>query len=140
MGVTMILQIRNNRTLRELMAGSVIYGLIWEAALLIFTERKIYHSIGLTIGIIISLWLAASIANSLDIGLELDEKSARAYVQRKASIRYLAVCAVFVILAILDAGNPLTCFAGVMGLKVGAYMQPLLRKMMNKKGDETIDG
>ena len=133
MGVTMILQIRNNRTLRELMAGIIVYGLIWEAALLLFTERKIYHSAGLLIGIVISLFLAANIASTLDTGLDLDEKNAVSYMKRKASLRYLAVCVIFVLLAVLDKGNPLTCFAGVMGLKAGAYMHPLIERILNKK-------
>ena len=135
-------RIRKNRTLVELMAGAVAYCVVWEAVLLIFTERKLYHTIGLLIGLIICLVLSVSIADSLDVAVSLDEKSAKAYIQKKASLRYLLVCAAIIVLAIFDFGNPLTCFAGLMGLKIGAYLQPITHKIYTKinKGDDTIDG
>ena len=138
----MLERIRNNRTLIELMAGASFYCIIWEAALLIFTDRKLYHSAGLILGLVLCLALSVSIADSLEVAVSLDEKGAKAYIQKKASLRYLIVCAVIIALAISGIGNPLTCFAGLMGLKIGAYIQPFTHKIFSKfsKGDDTIDG
>ena len=124
------------------MAGASVYCAVWEVILLIFTQRRMYHSIGLLIGLILCLALSVSISDSLDVAVSLDEKGAKAYIQKKASLRYLIVCAVIAVLAITDFGNPLTCFAGLMGLKIGAYIQPFTHKVFTKinKGDDTIDG
>ena len=136
-----MIQIRSNRTLRELIAGAGIYCFLLELVLLIFTERRLYHTVGLLIGSILCVVLSISIADSIDVAVELDEKGARAYIQKKASFRYLMVCAAVVILAVFDFGNPLTCFAGVIGLKIGAYMQPLIHKLIDRvKGVKTTDG
>lgn len=118
------------------MTGAVVYCMIWEAVLLIFTERKLYHTIGLIVGLVLCLVLSVSIADSLDVAVGLDEKGAKAYIQKKASLRYLLVCAVIILLAIFDFGNPLTCFAGLMGLKIGAYMQPLTHRVLFRKTQE----
>ena len=137
----MMTQIRSNRTLRELMTGAGAYCLIWEIALLIFTQRRLYHTIGLIVGFVLCIVLAVSMADSIDVAVDLDEKGAKAYLQKKASLRYLIVCAAIIMLAVFDTGNPLTCFAGVMGLKIGAYIQPFVHKFSDRlKGVKTTDG
>ena len=71
----------------------------------------------------------------------VDEKSARAYLQKKASLRYIVVCGIIVALALSGTGNPLTFFAGIMGLKIGAYIQPFVHKFSDRlKGVKTTDG
>jgi hypothetical protein len=142
---TMIInRIRNNETLRELIAGAVLYCLIWEIPLLIFTDRKLYHSAGLLIGLIVCIALVINMAGSIEAAVDMDEKGAGVYLRSKASIRYLMVCITVIALAITGIANPLTCFAGIMGLKIGAYIQPLTHKVFekfrNNKRGESVDG
>ncbi len=138
----MIAKLRANTTLKELIAGAAAYCIVWEIFLLILTERKLYHSIGLLAGLIICVVLAVSMAGSIDVAVTLDERGARAYIQKKASLRYIIVCAAIVLLELSGIGNPLTFFAGIMGLKIGAYIQPFthkaFEKISNKRG-ETVD-
>ncbi|MBR5766285.1 MAG: ATP synthase subunit I, partial [Lachnospiraceae bacterium] len=137
-------QLRNNETLRELIAGAVLYCLIWAIPLLIFTDRKLYQLLGLIIGLIVCIALSVNMADTIDVAVDMDEKGAKSYLTGKASIRYLCVCAVTVLLAVTGIGNPLTFFAGIMGLKIGAYMQPLthkaFEKLRNNKRGESVDG
>ena len=79
----MIDQLRTNRTLKELITGAFVYCLLWEAALLVFTERRLYHTVGLAAGFIVCAVLAMGMADSIDVAVDLDEKSARAYLQKK---------------------------------------------------------
>ena len=125
-------QLRNNSTLRELILGAAVYCILWEAALLIFADRKLYCSVGLVLGFVICLVLAVSMAGSIAVAVTLDEKGAKAFTQRKAAIRYLLACAVIILLAVTGFGSPLTCFAGLMGLKVGAYIQPFTHRLIEK--------
>ena len=126
----MIFQLRTNKTLRELIAGAFVYCVLWEIALLIFTERTLYHTIGLAAGFIVCVIMAAGMADSIDTAVDLDEKSARAYLQKKASLRYATACISMLIVAFTQIGNPLTFFAGIMGLKIGAYMQPFTHRVI----------
>lgn len=138
----MLNQLRTNTTLKELIAGATAYCIVWEIILLILTERKLYHSIGLLAGLIICIVLAVSMAQSIDVAVDLNEKGARAYIRKKASLRYIIVCGAVVLLELTGFGNSLTFFAGIMGLKIGAYLQPLthriFEKISNKRG-ETVD-
>lgn len=138
----MIDRLRTNTTLKELIAGAAAYCIVWEVVLLILTERKLYHSTGLLAGLIVCVILAVSMAESIDVAVTLDEKGAKAYIQKKASLRYIIVCAAIVLLELSGIGNPLTFFAGIMGLKIGAYIQPFthkaFEKISNKRG-ETVD-
>lgn len=138
----MLDQLRTNTTLRELIAGAAVYCIVWEIPLLILTDRKLYHSAGLLAGLILCIILAVNMAATIDVAVGLNEKGARAYLQKKASLRYIIVCAAVVVLALTGIGNPLTFFAGIMGLKIGAYIQPfthkVLKKISNKRG-ETVD-
>ena len=45
-------------------------------------------------------------------------------------LRYFAVAAAFLVISYFKLGNPIAAFVGVMGLKIAAYMQPLLHKVM----------
>lgn len=134
-------QLRTNQTLKELIAGASVYCFVWIIPLLIFTDRKLYHLAGLLAGLIVCIVLAVNMAASIDVAVDLDVKSAKAYIQKKASLRYLIVCAVIILLGISGSGNPLTFFAGIMGLKIGAYLQPFthrfFEKMSNKRGENT---
>ncbi|MCR5421794.1 MAG: hypothetical protein K6E98_12415 [Lachnospiraceae bacterium] len=127
----MIDQIRTNKTLRELLIGAFVYCLLWETVLLVFTQRKLYHTIGLAAGFLVCAVLAAGMADSIDIAVDMDEKNAKAYLQRKSSLRYVIACVSIVVIEMTGIGNPLTFFAGIMGLKIGAYLQPFTHKMLN---------
>lgn len=55
-------------------------------------------------------------------------------------LRYLVVVAVFFATAYFEIGNVIVAFVGVMGLKVGAYVQPFTHKVILKllgRGDES---
>ena len=133
----MVYQLRTNRTLRELIAGAFLYCVLLEIPLLIFTEKKLYHTTGLASGFIICVVLAAMMADSIDLAVDLDEKSARAYLQKQASLRYAIACISILAVAFTHTGNPLTFFAGVMGLKIGAYIQPFTHAAICRMRGET---
>ena len=123
--------LRYNKTLREMMIGSLVFSGVAGIILVIFTKNTGYQLLGLVVGLLVSLFLAYNMADSIDIAVDLDEKSSKAYLQKQSTIRYLVVCAVIIALGLLDWGNPLTCFVGVMGLKIGAYLQPFTHKLLN---------
>ena len=62
----------------------------------------------------------------------MDAQKARARIIAKGILRYAAVVAVFMVTLYFGLGNLVTLFIGVMGLKISAYLQPALHKMMRK--------
>ena len=54
------------------------------------------------------------------------------YLMSQNMIRYGVIVIAFGVLCLLDIGNPLAAFAGIMGLKAGAYLQPFTHKIITK--------
>ena len=120
-----------SETLKELLIGIIFYGIIVEMAGICFIEDKIYFTIGLWFGVILAMAAAVHMWWGLNIGLDLGDNAGK-YMLLQNMIRYGVIVAAFAVLCIMDFGNPLAAFAGIMGLKAGAYLQPFTHKIMIK--------
>ena len=124
---------RINPALPGLLAGIVIYGLIIQFTGVWFVEDKIGYSIGLWYGIAIGIGMAVNLATVIYDAVTFDgEGNANKRVAAKSMLRYIVVAILFGILGYFEFGNLFTAFLGVMGLKISAYAQPLLNKLVNK--------
>lgn len=119
---------RMNRTLFELLAGILIFGMVCQLFALIPKDRA-GSSIGLWIGILTAGFYAYHMWRSLDRGLDLGEKNAAGYMSRQNIIRYVLTVAALTAVAVTKIGDPLWAFLGVMGLKASAYMHFFTRKI-----------
>lgn len=117
-----------NSALPGLLFGIVIFGVLCQIAGFFLVEDRANFSIGLWIGVGTAIFMAFHMAVSLNMTVERDVKGAQAAATRQNIIRYLVVVIVFAILMVTRIGNPLAAFAGVMGLKLSAYVQPVLAK------------
>ena len=121
--------------LEELLLGIVIFCLLSQIVLLIlFPDKAGYHAAGLWIGAVMALAGAIHIAWSLNVSLDLGSEGAMKKMRIYAMIRYGVAVVVMGALMILNVANPLTAFLGLMGLKAGAYMQPVLHKAAVRLG------
>lgn len=124
---------RINPSLPGLIAGIIIYGLIIQLAGVWFVEDKIGYSIGLWYGVAIGIGMAINLATVIYDAVTFDgEGNANKRVAAKSMLRYIVVAILFGILGYFEFGNLFTAFLGVMGLKISAYLQPLLNKLVNK--------
>jgi hypothetical protein len=53
----------------------------------------------------------------------------------KSVLRYLVVVLIFLVMMYFDLGNLISAFLGVLGLKVSAYAQPFMHKMIFKDSE-----
>lgn len=120
-----------SETLKELLIGILFYGIIVEVLGICFVKDAIYFTIGLWIGILLAMTAAFHMWWGLDRGVELGDGATK-YMLSQNMIRYGVIVAAFGVLCLLDIGNPLAAFAGIMGLKAGAYLQPFTHKIMIK--------
>ena len=120
-----------SETLKELLIGILFFGVLVEGIGCFFVKNKIYFSIGLGFGILLALGAAFHMWWGLNIGLDLGD-SASKYVLSQNMIRYGVIVVAFGALCVMDFGNPIAAFAGIMGLKAGAYLQPFTHKIMKK--------
>lgn len=124
---------RINESLPGLVAGIIIYGVIIQLAGVWFVEDKISFSIGLWYGIAIAIGMGINMAVVIyDAVTFYGEGNANKQVASKALLRYVVVAILLGILGYFNIGNIFAAFVGIMGLKVSAYLQPLLTKLVNK--------
>lgn len=119
-----------DRTLLELWAGIGGAGIVGQAVVFL-VERKVYFTIGWWYGIVLSLFMAWHMWWALDRGLDMGD-GATQYLSKANIIRYVVVAAVYIVLAMLDFGSPVAAFAGLLMLKVAAYIQPFTHKVFKK--------
>lgn len=134
---------RLNQALPGLLAGILIYGMIVQLTGVWFVEDKLRYSSGLWIGIITAMALAYNIARVIAETIDYpDAQKASSKIVAKGILRYAVVVIVFVVTLYFDLGNLVTLFFGVMGLKISAYLQPMLQKVFRKitaKGGASTD-
>ena len=61
------------------------------------------------------------------------EKKAKAAIVTQALIRYFATAGLLYLILISGFANPLAAFSGIMGLKIGAYLQPSIHRFTIRK-------
>jgi hypothetical protein len=129
----MINKIRNlNQTLPELLLGIFIHGIVSTVVSLFFLtrmEEKSDYFLGLFLGIFIAVIMAVHMAWSLNRAMDLQQDQASGYMKKHNLIRYGVVVLSLLLIMISGFLNPITAFLGIMGLKTGAYMVPVIEKM-----------
>lgn len=118
-------------TLFDLCLGIFLYGIVCQAVLLIFSRRPDY-SIGLWIGVVLGIAGAIHMWWALNRGLDMAEKDAVKAVGTQSLVRYFAILLVMTLAAFSGFVNPIFVFAGYMGMKASAYMQPFTRRISSK--------
>ena len=124
---------RLNQALPELLLGILLYGIVIQVTGVWFAQDRLRYSSGLWIGIVKAMAMAYHIARIIAETIDcMDAHKARVQITAKGIMRYAAVVVVFSITMYFDLGNLVTLFLGVMGLKISAYLQPFLHKVLNK--------
>ena len=109
------------------------YGILIQVICFFVADDLMKATIGLWIGIITAVLMVRNMRDSLIEALDLGEAGAKKYAQSAYMKRYLAVVVVFLIVSLLGIANVLTLLAGVMGLKVSAYLQPVKHNFFSKQ-------
>ena len=120
-----------NPSLPLLLLGIVIWGLLVQITGVWFVEDKIRYSTGTWIGVALAVFMAINLALVIDSAVERASKVGT--LRFKSIIRYLVVIIVFVVMVYFNLGNWISAFISMLGLKVSAYAQPLIIKLIHKE-------
>ena len=120
-----------SETLKELLIGILFYGILVEVIGICFIKDKMYFTIGLWFGVFLAMAAAVHMWWGLNKAMDLGNGASK-YALSQNMIRYGVIVVAFGALCVLDVGNPIAAFAGIMGLKAGAYLQPFTHKIIIK--------
>ena len=122
----------------EVSAGIVFFtAVILLGAFFLYPRTSVYA--GLLLGMVLALAMFFSMALVLDRSMKSQDPR---IVQKRgmisAAIRYLLLVAVLVIVInwFSDWFNPVAVVIGVLGLKAGAFLQPVIHRIASRKGNK----
>lgn len=124
---------KKNRTLLELLIGVVLVGILSQIVCLIFLKRHLYHAVGLWVGIFISVGIAIHMQRSIEDGLDILGDAGVKHMKTAYLTRTAVTVVIIAAVMYFDWGNPLTILIGIMALKVGVYLQPLVHNVLEKR-------
>jgi hypothetical protein len=127
---------RLNDALPGLVIGILVYGVILQFVGVWFAADKIRYSSGLWIGISCAIGMSIHLAMVIEEAVRsnrTDGDTKRLSI--KSVLRYLVVVLIFLVMMYFDLGNLISAFLGVLGLKVSAYAQPFMHKMIFKDSE-----
>lgn len=114
---------------KDMIRIMLIYGVILQVICLFMPGDRLRMAAGLWIGIASGIGLLIHMRNSLLEALDMDPEGAKRYMQKSYAVRYVTVVVIFMTVTYLDIVNIFTLIAGVMGLKISAYLQPIMHKL-----------
>ncbi len=122
--------------LKELFLEILLLGAVIQVIGLFLTKDQGVFAIGLWVGIVLALGMAAHMEWALVTGMDMGD-GARGHIIKHSIIRYGVVFVVFVLMAYYLKSAIVPCFLGIMTLKVAAYLQPFTHKIVIKIKGET---
>ena len=119
------------QTLKELMAGLAVWGILVLVILMIVSRHRLAVACGLLVGLAAAAWLLWHMYHHLDIALDMDATHAGRHIQASAMKRFL-VMAVVLALAMTQYRyiHPVGTVLGMFGMKISAFMQPKIHRLM----------
>ena len=128
-----------NETLAELMAGILVIGVLIQLAELLiaavypeFAGSRFSFALGLWIGIVTALGLAVHMYRSIDRALDMQPGDAESYMRKTYLFRTVAILVIAGIVHFFKLGYVMAAFLGMLCLKFGAFLQPLMNKLWKK--------
>ena len=126
-------KLKIDRTLSEMFLGIIIFGLLCQITVIWFVPQKLLYTAGLWIGILTACIYAYHLWWSIDRNMTVNadnERGASAFSLKHSVLRYAAVALILLGSWFLGGNTPMLAgFLGIMGIKIGAYLQPLISRL-----------
>lgn len=124
----------NKQMTKDMIFIIVVFGIIAAIIECIFVKNILYSLGGLFTGCILAIYMFVYMNIVLHRSISFgDSKAIERYIVKHSIIRYLTVVVVFFVLCITEIADPISCFIGLLGLKVSAYLQPSVNKLRKTK-------
>ena len=127
--------LKEDRTLHEMMTGIAAINAVLALVAAFMSDRR-SALCAVAIGTFIALVYVIHMAVTIDDALNLDEKGAVSQVRKHMIIRYVFVCVVFATSVYFKVAHPIFLTLSVLSIKAGAYMQPFIHGLFNRRKDK----
>ena len=116
--------------LTELLTGIISLGILIQIGMAIAFENYLYNAIGLWSGTAIACFMAIHMKRSIEDVLDLGEESGVKRMRSTYLVRMTIVAIAMGVVICFNLGNPITMLFGALTLKIAAYLQPYMHKVL----------
>ena len=124
---------RLDPTVRDLLTGALLYGMIAEGIGLILLENRLRFTLGILIGYVCVAAMICHMYLTLEKGLDMNPDSAAKYVRRNSILRYVTLFAVLVVAMLIPQVSVIAVIGMIYGMKISAFLQPQIHKYITSK-------
>lgn len=128
-----------NDTLLELIAGILIAGVLIQIIETVVTfaypqlaGSRSSFALGMWLGVATAVGLSVHMYRSIDSALGMQTGDAEKYMRKAYLIRTVAIFILAAVVTYFKLGYVMAYFLGVLCLKFGAFLQPLIHKIREK--------
>lgn len=115
--------------LKEMFIGLAAWLAAAMVILVIISNHKLATAAGLMLGGATAAGLMIHMYHHLDIALDMDEKHAQSHIRYAAFRRLFSMALVIAVSMIFyKYFQPIGTITGIFGMKISAYMQPIVHK------------
>lgn len=124
---------RLDPTVRDLLTGTLLYGIIVEGIGLLLLEDRLRYTLGVLIGFVCVAAMVCHMYLTLEKGLDMDPDSAGKYVRRNSILRYVVLFAILVVVMLIPHISVIAVIIMIYGMKISAFLQPQIHKYITSK-------
>jgi hypothetical protein len=125
---------KKNKILLELLIGIVLMGILIQIICIVVSKDYLYNAIGLWSGVAIACFMAIHMKRSIEDVLDLGEEGGVKRMRSTYLVRMTIVAIAMGVVICFNLGNPVTMLFGALTLKIAAYLQPYMHKLISKGG------
>ena len=124
---------KKENTLLELLIGIVLMGILIQIICILVSKDYLYNAIGLWSGVAIACFMAIHMKRSIEDVLDLGEEGGVKRMRSTYLVRMTVVTIAMGVVIGFNLGNPITMLFGVLTLKIAAYLQPYMHKILKRR-------
>lgn len=124
---------KKENTLLELLIGIIFSGVVTQIIVAIILKDYLYNAIGLWSGVAIACFMAIHMKRSIEDALDLGEEGGMKHMRSHYLIRMTIVAIAMGVVICFNLGNPIIMLIGALTLKIAAYLQPHINKILKRR-------
>ena len=124
---------KKNNTLFELLMGIIFSSVVIQVIVVIISKNYLYNAIGLWSGTAIACFMAIHMKRSIEDVLDLGEEGGVKRMRSTYLVRMTIVAIAMGVVICFNLGNPIIMLIGALTLKIAAYLQPHINKILKRR-------
>lgn len=124
---------RLDPTVRDILFGALLYGVIVEIVGLIIVEQRLSYTLGILYGYLCVIFMTCHMYLTLEKALDMEPDTASKYSVRNSILRYVITLLLLVVAVLVPKVSVIAVVTMLFGMKISAFLQPKIHKYMTSR-------